>query len=239
MLKDLKDLIDAWLKDRSTRNLSLLSRQSGVPYPTLRRVYQQENSPTLETVLALLNVVTATDSAMSFLNEHFSNVGAWVGKLVKGLDTSFTGGDFNEELRDRISFAVLTLASSGGTSFEDVDYRFGEYGLSKLRRLMEMEVIYEKDGRLRCRYENFTVLDPRLIIEQIKHTVDLFDLNQLGSPAVCAQLHTDGLNEVGVQELNRRILEFEEDLQRIFAHHPGSNVVMLSYISSFLKGGGP
>lgn len=238
MLKDLKDLIDAWLKDRSTRNLSLLSRQSGVPYPTLRRVYQQENTPSLETVLALLNIVTTTDSALSFLKTHFSTVGAWVGKLVKGLDSNFTAADFNEELRDRISFAILTLASAGGTSFEEVDHRFGEYGLAKLRRLLEIEAVYEKDGQLHCRYENFVVLDPRLILEQIKHTVDLFDFSQLGKSAVCAQLHTDGLNEAGVRELSQRITEFEEDLQRIFTHHRGPHVVMLSYISSFLKGGG-
>lgn len=235
MLADLKELIDAWLKDRATRNLSLLSRQSGVPYPTLRRVYQQENSPTLETVLALLNVVAPADSALGFLNEHFSTVSHWVGKLVKGLDTQIAGGDFNEELRDRISFAIVTLASSGGTSFEAIDQKFGEYGLAKLRRLLELEVLYEKEGLLRCRYENFAVLDPRLILEQIKHTVDLFDINQIGGPAVCAQLHTDGLSDAGVTELNDRLLKFEEDLQQVFAAHKGHNVVMLSYISSFLK----
>ncbi len=237
MLEDLKQLIDAWLKDRVTRNLSLLSRQSGVPYPTLRRVYQQENSPTLETVLAILNVVATSDSALSFLNLHFSTVSNWVGKLVKGLDAHITGGDFNEELRDRISFAIVTLASAGGTSFEAIDQKFGEYGLAKLRRLMEIEVLYEKDGILRCRYENFSVLDPRLILDQIRHTVDLFDMQQLGSQAVCAQLHTDGLDDIGVSELNERLLKFEEDLQKIFATRKGNNVIMLSYISSFLKKG--
>jgi hypothetical protein len=237
MLADLKELIDAWLRDRPTRNLSLLSRQSGVPYPTLRRVYQQENSPSLETVLALLNVVTNSEAALRFLNDHFNSVGAWVGKLVKGFDTQFTTGDFNEELRDRISFAILTLAGAGGTSFAAIDRKFGEYGLAKLRRLMEIEAIYEKDGTLRCRYESFSVLDPRLILEQIKHTVDLFDMGQLGDPAVCAQLHTDGLDDVGVNELSQAILEFEENLRRIFSSHRGHNVVMLSYISSFLQKG--
>ncbi len=237
MLADLKELIDAWLKDRPTRNLSLLSRQSGVPYPTLRRVYQQENVPTLETVLALLNVVAANEAAMSFLNKHFSDIGAWVGKMVHSYDVSITSGDFNEELRDRISFAIITLASSGGTTIDIVGKKFGEYGLVKLKRLLEIEAVYEKDGILRCRYENFSVLDPRLILEQIKHTVDLFDMNQLGNPAVCAQLHTDGLDLQGVAELHKRIMEFEEDLRQIFNRYRGPHVVMLSYISSFLQKG--
>jgi len=237
MLADLKELIDAWLKDRPTRNLSLLSRQSGVPYPTLRRVYQQENVPTLETVLALLNVIAPNEAAMNFLNRHFSDIGAWVGKMVHSYDVSITNGDFNEELRDRISFALITLASCGGTTMEIISRKFGEYGLVKLKRLLEIEAVYEQDGILRCRYENFSVLDPRLILEQIKHTVDLFDMTQLGSPAVCAQLHTDGLDQQGVGELHRRIMEFEEDLRQIFNRYRGPHVVMLSYISSFLQKG--
>src|SRR6478609_6788329 len=112
MLPDLKELIDTWLKERSTRNLSLLSRQTGVPYPTLRRVYQQENSPSLETVLSVLNVVASTDATLQFLSRHFSAIGGWVQKLVKGLDTQITGEELNEELRDRISFAIITLASA-------------------------------------------------------------------------------------------------------------------------------
>lgn len=239
MLADLKELIDSWLKDRPTRNLSLLSRHSGVPYPTLRRVYQQENVPTLETVLALLNVIAGNEAAMSFLSRHFSQIGAWVGKLVSSYDVSITSGDFNEELRDRISFAIITLASSGGTSVETITRKFGDYGLSKLKRLIEIEAIYEQDGCLRCRYENFSVLDPRLILEQIKHTVDLFDMTQIGEAGVCAQLHTDGLDDQGVSELHKRILEFEEDLRQIFNRHRGPNVVMLSYIASILHKGNP
>ena len=234
MLKDLKNLIEDWLKDRSTRNLSLLSRQSGVPYPTLRRVYQQENSPTLETVLSLLSVVAPGDNALSFLNQHFSSVGSWVSKLVKGLDTQFPTADIHEELRDRISFAIITLASAQGTTRILIEKKFGEYGVAKLNRLLEMDAIYEKDDRLYFRYENFSVIDSRLILEQIKHTVDLFDVKQLGDHAVCAQLHTEGLNDAGVIQLARRLSEFEEDLQRIFVRERGTNVVMLSYISSFL-----
>ena len=234
MLKDLKNLIDAWLKDRSTRNLSLLSRQSGVPYPTLRRVYQQENSPTLETVLALLSVVAPGDNALSFLNLHFSSVGSWVTKLVKGLDTQFPTADINEELRDRISFAIITLASAQGTTRALIEKKFGDYGMAKLDRLLEMDAIFEKDDRLHFRYENFSVLEPRLILEQIKHTVDLFDMKQIGEAAVVAQLHTEGLNDAGVVQLARRLSEFEEDLQRIFVRERGTNVVMLSFISSFL-----
>ncbi|RZA24089.1 MAG: hypothetical protein EOP10_10910 [Proteobacteria bacterium] len=234
MLKDLKNLIDAWLKDRSTRNLSLLSRQSGVPYPTLRRVYQQENSPTLETVLALLSVVAPGDNALTFLNQHFNSVGSWVSKLVKGLDTQLPSVDVSEELRDRISFAIITLASAQGTTRALIEKKFGEYGAAKLDRLLEMDAIYEKDDRLYFRYENFSVIEPRLILEQIKHTVDLFDMKQIGDHGVVAQLHTEGLNDAGVIQLARRIHEFEEDLQRIFVRERGTNVVMLSYISSFL-----
>lgn len=234
MLKDLKHLVDDWLKERGTRNLSLLSRQSGVPYPTLRRVYQQENSPSLETVLSLLSVVAPGDNALSFLNKHFSSVGSWVSKLVKSLDTQFPSADIHEELRDRISFAIITLASAQGTTRLLIEKKYGEYGLAKLSQLLEMDAIYEKDDRLYFRYENFSVLDARLILEQIKHTVELFDVKQIGDPAVCAQLHTDGLSDLGVTLLARKLAEFEEDLQRIFSRERGSNVVMLSYISSFL-----
>ncbi len=237
MLADLKELIDAWLNERATRNLSLLSRQSGVPYPTLRRVYQQENIPTLETVLALLNVVAANEAAMQFLNRHFADIGAWVGKLVNSHDYSITSGDFNEELRDRISFAIITLASSGGTRLETIAKKFGDYGLIKLKRLLEIEAIYEKDGLLYCRYENFSVLDPRLILEQIKHTVDLFEMTQIGEAGVCAQLHTEGLSDIGVTELQKTLLDFEENIRQIFSRHRGNHVVMLSYLSNFLHKG--
>lgn len=239
MLIDLTNLIDEWLKDRSSRNLSLLARQSGVPYPTLRRVYLRENSPSLETVLALLNVIASTDNTLQFLARHFHSVGGWVQKLVRGMDTQIAGPDLNEELRDRISFAIITLASARGTTISAIERRFGEYGVAKLRRLLEMDLLYEEGERVRLRMENFSVIDPRLILEQIKHTVDLFDLSQIGETAACAQIHTDGISGEGVDALSRRISEFEEDLQEIFKKYPGSNVVMLSYVSSFLQRGEP
>ncbi|RZA23503.1 MAG: hypothetical protein EOP10_12575 [Proteobacteria bacterium] len=59
-------------------------------------------------------------------------------------------------------------------------------------------------------------------------------MKQIGDHGVVAQLHTEGLSDAGVTQLARRIHEFEEDLQRIFVRDRGTNVVMLSYISSFL-----
>ncbi len=57
-------LAQRWLDARPTRNMTILARLSGVPYPTLRRVLDKENVPTLDTSLMLLNVLADADESI-------------------------------------------------------------------------------------------------------------------------------------------------------------------------------
>ncbi len=50
LVEELQREIESWMSSRRNGNLSVLSRLSGVSYPTLRRIMQAEFTPNLKAV---------------------------------------------------------------------------------------------------------------------------------------------------------------------------------------------
>lgn len=69
--RDMAGVVRRWLDAESDRTTFHLSRVSGVSYATVRRILQEEMTPTLETVLMLLPHIMSSDEARSFLLKHF------------------------------------------------------------------------------------------------------------------------------------------------------------------------
>ncbi len=60
--------IEKWLRSGARRNIQKLSRMSGVPYPTIRRIIQRESSPSVETAFAILNVIATVPEALGYFS---------------------------------------------------------------------------------------------------------------------------------------------------------------------------
>lgn len=233
-IDDLHDLMEIWLAARPTRSLSVLSRQSGVPYPTLRRVWLRENIPNLETILALLCIVASPEQAREFTVKHIPSVAGFFSLVHPANKISMDAG-VGEILRDRIAFAIFAMAgAAGGTTQADVERKFGEDGEACLRRMLSAgALILDSTGIVRtvCAIE---VTDTRLLLDLIRHTIDLFDLHKVRESCVSARLHTDGLSDTGVLRLADAINSFNTDVKKIVESHPGPNVLMFGMVSSFL-----
>jgi hypothetical protein len=234
MSNDLVTLMTEWINARpATRNLSMLSRQSGVPYPTLRRVANLENVPTLETIMSLLGVVASPEQSMRFLQNHAPDMARVIGRMqVEG--PTISGVQIQEEYRDRVSFAVFAMAGvKGGTSDTEVQQKFGDYGTTKIARLLDLGALVREGDRL-YKAARGNDIDIRVTLDRIRHTVDLFQMEQVGSPGVCAQLHADGLSDDGVKLLGEALSVFLDDVQLIAKRNPGPNAMMFGLVSSFL-----
>lgn len=69
--RDMAEMVTRWLEAESDRTTFHLSRISGVSYATVRRILQEEMTPSLETVLMLLPYIMSSEEARSFLIKHF------------------------------------------------------------------------------------------------------------------------------------------------------------------------
>lgn len=238
MMEDLHTLVESWLAFRPTRSLSMLSRQSGVPYPTLRRFWLGENVPTLETILALLCIIATAEQAREFTVKHIPGVAGFF-SLVHPTEKIGQNIELGEMLRDRIAFAIFAMAgAAGGTTEETISRRFGEDGAACLRRLLDAGALVKAENRTLRTVCTVEITDTRLLLDLIRHTVDLFDIHKVQESCVMARLHTDGISEMGVRRLSDSIRLFTADVKRIVESHPGPNVMMFGMVSSFLRTNG-
>ncbi|MBP9707327.1 MAG: hypothetical protein KBD78_06750 [Oligoflexales bacterium] len=63
--------IKGWLEEKQQRNLVALSKRSGVPYPTLKRMEFARNLPTLETLIPLLPFLYCESERHTVLSKFF------------------------------------------------------------------------------------------------------------------------------------------------------------------------
>ncbi len=69
--KQICSRIKGWLEEKQQRNLVALSKRSGVPYPTLKRMEFARNLPTLETLIPLLPFLYSENERHSVLTSYF------------------------------------------------------------------------------------------------------------------------------------------------------------------------
>jgi hypothetical protein len=144
MSKDvnLSSLIERWLEQGSKRNIQTLARISGVPYPTIRRILQQESTASLETAIALLNVVATIPETLSYFsdiecaNRFFKRFAEYSSPKPEQ--------DLPTHIVDRESFWILMLGLTIGATQSRVKDLLGSYGIATLNRLVEKGIMFEK-----------------------------------------------------------------------------------------------
>ena len=67
----LKCQISDWLKQKRRRRLTSLSRLSGVPYATLKRLESGKNKPNMETVVGIISVINSKEQQEAMLSRYY------------------------------------------------------------------------------------------------------------------------------------------------------------------------
>ncbi len=206
--RDLARKVDSWLKEDSERNPNLLAQQSGVSYPTIRRIIGEELVPSLDTVLSLLPHIMPDDDARRFLLEHFpAHASFFESASCRGI-----GGLLCKE-----DFILLTLARrKSGCQHNEAQDRLGCVETKRsMERLLKMGLIRPENGRY------FATKRPisGALDEDIHHmgiAVQCLSFERLAEPGNVYELLNTGLNEKGIALADRIFRVCRSRLRKLY-----------------------
>lgn len=206
--RDLARRIESWLHEDKARNPNLLAQQSGVSYPTIRRIIGEEMVPSLDTVLSLLLHIMSDDEARRFLLEHFpAHASFFESASCRGI-----GGLLSKE-----DFILLTLARrQSGCTQEEAQNRLGaQVSRRSVGRLMKMGLIRTERGRFHATKRSLSgALD-----EDIHHmgiAVQCLSAERLEEPGNVYELLNTGLNEKGIALADRILRVCRSRLRKLY-----------------------
>lgn len=192
---DLADRIARYC-DKKGQSLTTLSRDSSVPYGSVKRIAQGESEPEFYNALKLLMVLEQSSTeAFDFIKRHYSDVGDFLSKV------NFRPGHhgLKEALSDKVSFYIVHLAVTRGTSREEVLNEYGRAGLATLESLLDREILKEINGRIKS--DDFSFPDVETVLTQVRFLVEDFNVNQLGNKESMVSLQVFGLNHLGIAKV--------------------------------------
>lgn len=134
--------IERWLAQGPRRSLQTLSRNTHIPYPTLRRIMQREGEPTLDTVLTLLNLVATLDEAMDYL-KYNKAVKQFYEKISS--QTTLAKPEVLERFSGKDAFWILCLGLTLGATRERVQNLLGLSGLAILDEMVAEGLLKESE----------------------------------------------------------------------------------------------
>ncbi len=121
--EELANAIDCWIKAKSTRSLSMLSRLAQVSYSSARRAAQKEVETSQQICLKIAAVIMSRAEYLEFTAKYWPDLNRFIAKITPPVSKDSILVDF---MQSEKHFMVLVLASSAdGTSREEAVECFG------------------------------------------------------------------------------------------------------------------
>lgn len=235
LLQELSALIEQWLLKRRNATLPLLSRLSGVSYPTVRRIHQRESEPTLNNVVSILSIVATGDEARGLLQKYYPELAQIIGPTLDraSLDEALELDHFTPD-----HFLILTLASiEAGVSIEEIKDRSGKRGLDVLFELEGLGAVERLRDRFVTREKALKIVSSDRVLESISHLCQLFDRQRIDSRGSLYRIKTEGLSRDAVLKVYAILYEASEAIQKVIDDplNRGEYVLGVGMVSTFLR----
>ncbi len=134
--------VERWIAQGPRRSLQTLSRNTHIPYPTLRRIMQREGEPNLDTVLTLLNLIATLEEAMDYL-KYNKAVRQFYEKISS--KTSLAKPEVLERFVGKDAFWILCLGLTIGATRERVQNLLGMTGLAIMDEMIAEGLLRETE----------------------------------------------------------------------------------------------
>jgi len=170
ILKELSDVIEAYLLRNPRLSLNGLATKAGVSEPTLRRMRKQniKTLPKINTILDLLSCVYKERNISDLIpycppatKEYLSDAFA----VILNEESPYENDKLLcRELKDTTSYLIYKLAACRvGVKVEDIEYFFGVVGTTKAKELEKKSLIFEMLGFYHARTKSFRLDNDRFI----------------------------------------------------------------------------
>ncbi len=134
--------VERWIAKGSRRSLQTLSRDTHIPYPTLRRIMQKEGEPNLDTALTLLNLVATLEEMMDYLKDNKA-VQQFYGKISS--KTTLAKAEVLERFSGKDAFWIICLGLTLGATRARVQNLLGLTGLATLDEMVAEGILKETE----------------------------------------------------------------------------------------------
>jgi len=225
--QDMQNLIEQWMSSKTGRDITLLSRRSGLEYNTVRRIYNGSN-PECQTALAILAVVTDKASALNYLKVHFPQAAAFHEMELTKISAYSDAEKLRPAIEQQLSFVLMNLAYGGQATRQSILKNFGEFGLEAAHDLVNSNCLKWADDKLVPFGEEkfFSYENKHDLVSACRHIVEL-SRSDKGYPVVFIGAITEQESEK-VKSLTR---EFCSAMKEIFLNSKGGEkVVALSNV---------
>lgn len=236
LVEELQREIDQWMSSRRNGNLSVLSRLTGVSYPTLRRIMQAEFTPNLETVMQVVSVILDDKAGRDFLCRHFPDFAPIFRKQeeagyrmlnMAGLLQTFT----KEE------FIVFHLASGQGVSMERLHEKLGQQADLAVARLTAADLVEVKDKQVTTKIKNVNFANLDEVLHHMSLAIEVFDREKVNDFGSHYGLFSERLNAEGIEAANMAIWDCKKRLVEVYTDPQffGDRLYLSVLSSSFME----
>lgn len=236
LIEELQREIEQWMSSRRNGNLSILSRLSGVSYPTLRRIMQAEFTPNLETVMQVISVILDDKTGRDFLCRHFPDFAPIFRKQeeagyrmlnMAGLLQTFT----KEE------FIVFNLANGQGVTMARLHEKLGQQADFAVQRLLTADLIELKDQHVTTKIKNVNFANLDEVLHHMSLAVQVFDREKVNDFGSHYGIFSERLNTEGIEAANQAIWECKKRLVEVYTDPRffGQKLYLSVLSSSFME----
>lgn len=227
-LKDeLADAIESWLKTRKNSSLQVLSNLSSVPYSSIRRIVQREVNASLTNAMQITAVILPRKEAAQFILKHFPETGMFYGDQQKSVEPVVT----DEKIRlTRDEFLVLSLcATESGISPHDLREKMGERYSNNTSKLIDAGLIQLSEGNLKAVNESFRFIDIDVVLDEIKHIVDLFDKTKIDQWGSLTRVRTEGFSLEAKRKAHKILTDADDALAELMHDKKNLGPYVMAY----------
>ncbi len=218
----LSKIVEEWMRDHERRNLKMLSRLSGVPYTSLRRIVQNEVDPNLDQALSILAYVASSDQRLAYLQHNFPESARVLKSTLSNRDGSANAVEGQDSILERYvddpDYVVLAMLADShhGLSSEALSKEFGRSGASMAQRLVDEEILEEdfssKPSLFRVRSKpRLQMVTLSTTIKLVRAACDLF----LKTRRAVAYYHNQSLNDDGLYEIKQIMTDAYQKVARV------------------------
>ncbi len=215
LVGELQREIDQWMSSRRNGNLSVLSRLSGVSYPTLRRIMQAEFTPNLETVMQVVSVILDDKQGRLFLCKHFPDF-APIFKKQEEVGYRMLNMAGLLQTLTKEEFMVFNLASGQGVALARLHEKLGQQADFAIQRLTAADLIEVNEGMVKTKIKNVSFANLEEVLHHMSLAIQCYDREKVNDYGSNYGIFSDRLNDEGIEAANLAILEAKKKLVEVF-----------------------
>lgn len=237
VVEELAELINIYLSSGKNQTLHRLSKESKVPYITLRRIVQNEvKTVSLENALSIMQLVTNWDELLIFLEKHYPDTGSWLASRQKfNSKNEVAKSELIDAISDFEGYIIASLAGTPeGTTEEVVVDTLGKNAKRKLEELLNNDVLITKNGKIFTSQKTFTHFDLHSAIQRVGYCLRMVREENIGQQKQLVSILTEGVSREGQVKVHKLLEKTQIEIDELCKNHPGTETIFTNIIMGAL-----